>query len=640
MRGVFARALRRGAVCLALGACARAAAPPALPAPVSPTVPGPSAEVVEARSTLPPIQRVDGPIDIRVVHPPADAVIAARDSTFIFGSVGTGGATLEINGTPVRVHPNGAFLAFLPIPSGDPPAYEIRAVSGTDTVRLSHPVRLPVPPRVLADTGALVVDSGSVTPRGAVSLRPRDLVRVGVRAPRNSAVWFVWPGGGIPLHPGGLTPLANTRDSLAHPLLPVPRDPYRWIAEAPAAALAQSAMIVIARGADTVRLAIPPVSVDTTAVPALVVLGAAPPASGDPDRVVVGRSIPDPSGTSKWFLLPGTVVEMTGRMAGYTRVRMDGELEIWVEDAEVAPLAPGGALPRPTLLSGRVTPADEWVDLSLPLGERVPFLVEERPRALDLTLYGVKASVDVVAYAASDSLVRMIEAVQETSDRARLTIHLDDPPFGWLMRWEDGRLLLRIRRPPRVDRRSPLRGLTIAVDPGHPPIGATGPTGLYEANAVLEIAMRAKRLLEDRGATVVMTRTTPDPVALADRAPIARRANAHAFVSFHLNAYPDGVNPFVASGTGTYFYFAHSERLARAVQRGMVARMGLRDVGVFQQSFAVVRNSWMPAVLCEGAFLMIPEQEAALRTADFQTAYARGVIDGLEAFFRALEDER
>ena len=36
----------------------------------------------------------------------------------------------------------------------------------------------------------------------------------------------------------------------------------------------------------------------------------------------------------------------------------------------------------------------------------------------------------------------------------------------------------------------------------------------------------------------------------------------------------------------------------------------------------------MPAILCEGAFLMIPEQEAALRTPAFQSAYARGVDEG------------
>jgi len=41
-------------------------------------------------------------------------------------------------------------------------------------------------------------------------------------------------------------------------------------------------------------------------------------------------------------------------------------------------------------------------------------------------------------------------------------------------------------------------------------------------------------------------------------------------------------------------------------------------------------------VLCEGAFIMMPDQEAALRTPEFQTAYATGIADGLENYFRSL----
>jgi N-acetylmuramoyl-L-alanine amidase len=140
-----------------------------------------------------------------------------------------------------------------------------------------------------------------------------------------------------------------------------------------------------------------------------------------------------------------------------------------------------------------------------------------------------------------------------------------------------------------VDQARPLAGLTIALDPGHPPAGGTGPTALYEGQAVLWVAERAKALLEQRGATVVMTRTTMDTLALAPRRVISRRADAHAFVSIHLNAYPDGVNPFVApNGTGTYFYRTSSEPLARAVQQGMLAHMGLPDEGVFFRSLGVV----------------------------------------------------
>jgi N-acetylmuramoyl-L-alanine amidase len=422
--------------------------------------------------------------------------------------------------------------------------------------------------------------------------------------------------------------------------LPGPRDSLRWAADIPASALARDAKVIIARGADTVRLPLGVNDLDTLPSPRLVMLGAAAAATGDSDRVVVGRSVPNPSGASRWFLFPGTIAQMTGRMGGYTRIRLDALLEIWVEDAEVTPLRPAVAAPRPTLLQARIVPSTDWVDLVMPLGEAVPFLVEEEARSLVLTLYGAKVSVDAIAFAGNDSLIRTVNATQVTSDRARISVELDAPPYGYQTLWDGVRFILRVRRRPVVDPSAPLRGLTIAVDPGHPPIGATGPTGLYEGDAVLAIGDRLRRMLEARGATVFMTRTTPDPVPLADRPIMARRANAHAFVSIHLNAYPDGVNPFVANGTGTYFYFPHSERLARAVQRGLVPELALRDVGIFQQSFAVIRNSWMPAVLAEGAFVIIPEQEAALRTTEYQDAYARGIVDGLEAYFRTLSHGR
>jgi N-acetylmuramoyl-L-alanine amidase len=470
-----------------------------------------------------------------------------------------------------------------------------------------------------------------------VQLRADERVRVAVRAPRNATVTATWTGGSQPLA-GGDAGTAPPLDPAMR--TPAPRDSLRWAADIPAAALGRSATLVVARGADTVRLPLAAADIDTATTPRLVMLGAAGAIAGDSEKVVVGRSVPDPAGTSRWFLLPGTIAQATGHVGAYTRIRLDALLEIWVEDAEVTPLRPGVAAPRPTILSARFAPAPEWVDFVIPLGEPIPFLVEEEPRSLVLTLYGAKASVDAIAFAGNDSLIRSVQATQLTNDRARFTLALDGAPFGYQTLWDNGRFILRVRRPPVIDAASPLRGLIIAVDPGHPPIGATGPTGLYEGDAVLAIGARLQAMLEARGATVVMTRTGPEPVALGDRPIIARRANAHAFVSIHLNAYPDGVNPFVANGTGTYFFFPHSERLARAMQRSLVPELGLRNVGVFQQSFAVIRNPWMPAVLAEGAFVIIPEQEAALRTPEYQDAYARGILRGLESFFRSLGGSR
>jgi N-acetylmuramoyl-L-alanine amidase len=146
-----------------------------------------------------------------------------------------------------------------------------------------------------------------------------------------------------------------------------------------------------------------------------------------------------------------------------------------------------------------------------------------------------------------------------------------------------------------------------------------------------------KRLLEERGANVVLTRTTRDVVDLAMRPIIARRANAHAFVSLHYNAYGDGTNPLVQpNGIETFFYRPQAEPLARFVEMSVLALQPLPDEGVHYRSLAIVRTTWMPSVLVEGGYIIVPEQENAMRTPEFQQRYAQGVVDGLEAYFRAI----
>src|SRR5437868_1142337 len=149
-------------------------------------------------------------------------------------------------------------------------------------------------------------------------------------------------------------------------------------------------------------------------------------------------------------------------------------------------------------------------------------------------------------------------------------------------------------------------------------------------------ALRSQR----RAGHVVMTRTAPDPVDLGLRAIISRRANAHAFVSIHLNAFPDGVNPFVNNGSLTLYFWPHSIPLGMATQAALLAELGLRDNGTKFQNIAVARGTWMPSVLTEGAFVIMPDQEAAMRTPTYQEAYATAIVRGLESYFASLAQKQ
>ena len=270
-------------------------------------------------------------------------------------------------------------------------------------------------------------------------------------------------------------------------------------------------------------------------------------------------------------------------------------------------------------------------------GPPPPYLVEETDRSISLLLYGVSgAPVISQMIEPPDPYFNSISSTPE-STRVRYTINLNRQPYGYLALWRNGALTFRVRRPPRIaDAAAPLRGLTITVDPGHPPAGATGPTGLYEGDAVLQVGFRVRDLLTQRGANVVMTRTTPDPVDLGLRPIISRRANAHAFVSIHLNAFPDGVNPFVNNGSLTLYFWPHSIPLGLATQAALLAELGLRDNGTKFQNIAVARGTWMPSVLTEGAFVIMPDQEAAMRTPTYQESYATAIVRGLESYFASL----
>jgi N-acetylmuramoyl-L-alanine amidase len=609
--GFAARALGAILATSVLAACASA-----------PRGPGPL-----AAPRWPAIPRAEGPLSIRVQYPSADALISARDSTFLLGSVNHGGATLTINGAPVTVHPNGAFLAWVAMPSRAQARFELVATApGAQPQRLTLPIRLPAPRVALVGTQAPFHDTESNTPRPGLAMRGSEPVRVAVRLAPGARASVILPRcepGSVPLEVE--LPLLSTEGSDV-----AARD-------VPARHMQCGATLrVSGRDSSGVMPVLRPLpGVGDGDSLGLVRVGTA---TADTDAVVIARPIP--GGTYKWFIMPGTVLRATGRQGDALRVALDEGLDVWIDSSAATRLREGTPAPRRVVSSARVVPGDGFVDLVLPMSARPAYRVESEGATLRLTLHGATGNSDIVWFQGGDSLVRDVQWTNESSDRAVYAVRLQQPVYGWLALWRGDAFVLRIRRSPVIDAVSPLRGLRIAVDPGHPPIGSTGPTGLYEGTATLAVGLRVQRMLTERGATPIMTRSTADAVGLGERPIIARRANAHAFVSIHLNAKPDGANPFRNNGSGTYYFQPQSAGLARAIQSRLLVHLGLSDEGTWFDNLAVVRPTWMPSVLVEGAYVIVPEQEAALRTPEFQEAYARAIVEGLEAWFRSLATAR
>jgi N-acetylmuramoyl-L-alanine amidase len=584
-------------------------------------------------------------LQIAVVYPAVTDVIQSHDSTFLFGAVhgGRGGPTsLTVDGRAVPVLANGAWIAWCPLP--DDTVVPFRLVARTEgasdstvtlfTARVAPQFRPP-------SSRAVWIDTTSFTPAGSLALPLAEGIPLSVQATPGATVRLVLPwGASVPLVsdtlptelPGGVR--AFVIDSAPRRRASATGRYVGWL---PAATLCADgrtacATLVVTVGADTAtaRWPLGVTALDLT-FPTVVGLDDDTAHTGTTDSLTAGRAVPH--GTYNWFFPTGTVAVESGRWNDQVRLQLSRATVAWVNAADVVPLPPGTPPPGGVVSSVRLASGPKAVTLRVPLPARLPYQITERERSLTLRLYGGAADINWMQYGTEPLVTRMSYA-QPAADEVTITLELARRVWGYRARFDGRDLLLEVRRPPDVDREHPLRGRTVVLDPGHPPLGATGPTGLWEPVATLAVAFKAKTLLERAGAAVFLTRSDSTPIDLYPRTHFAELRDADVLVSIHANALPDGVNPFTNSGTSVYYFQPRSIRLARELDRALVTEFRVRDLGIGRGDYALVRPTWMPAALTEGLFIMLPEQEAVLGSEDGQWRYARGLVRGIEAFLR------
>ena len=346
----------------------------------------------------------------------------------------------------------------------------------------------------------------------------------------------------------------------------------------------------------------------------------------------------------KWFLPRGATMKAIAKQGSNVQVAFTDGVTAWLTDTMIVI----DSTSTQTLTAPRVAGLPSlnsypgYTDVRVTSGF-APFLIEQDGRQVILTLYGLQSPSNITGGNSPDSMVSGLSWNSTSSGAAKLNIALQQPLWGYKAFYDsDGAVVLRIRRPPVIDQNEPLQGRKILIDPGHPPAGATGPTGLTEAQANLAISLKLAEKLRAKGANVIMTRTTGQAprsmtntaVDLWGRTEIAVQNDAEVLLSVHNNAFPDGVNPFKNVGTSTYYYHPHSRDFARAMQTAILQATGLQDKLANQRSLAVVRPTWMPATLTESLYMMFPEQEMMLRDPAFIDRLAEAHVNGLEAFFR------
>lgn len=198
----------------------------------------------------------------------------------------------------------------------------------------------------------------------------------------------------------------------------------------------------------------------------------------------------------------------------------------------------------------------------------------------------------------------------------------------------------------------PLDGWRLVIDPGHggEDSGACPGTAVCEKEFNLAISQKLNAILQTYGATVLMTRTSDQTVALDDRINFANANKAHRFLSVHINSATatargietwvdaDGTNPSVNPAAEVWRSYAqtiHNNLIqgARSIDSTVPDR-GLKFSGTTPPwspgRIRVIRydlnNS--PAALVEIGFISNATDYALLLRDDYQHAVAFGMAQG------------
>jgi N-acetylmuramoyl-L-alanine amidase len=162
---------------------------------------------------------------------------------------------------------------------------------------------------------------------------------------------------------------------------------------------------------------------------------------------------------------------------------------------------------------------------------------------------------------------------------------------------------------------------------------------LREKQVNLDIARRVQARLAEAGVPVVMTRTTDKTKSLSSRAALANARKVDVFVSIHNN----GSTRRSARGTEVYHQIrgGASKALGKAILRELARSPGLSSSlharrGDHGDYYYVLRNTKMPAVIVEGAYVSNPREARLLSKAWFRQKIADSITRGILAYQRTL----
>lgn len=177
--------------------------------------------------------------------------------------------------------------------------------------------------------------------------------------------------------------------------------------------------------------------------------------------------------------------------------------------------------------------------------------------------------------------------------------------------------------------------------------GAESTNGTTEAQTNLKITLKLQNLLEQSGATVILTRSDENAIYdldktslrqkkisdIRNRVKIGNSSSADIFVSIHLNKIPqsqyDGWQCFYKENDEA------STKLAKSIQTNLndaIQRENKR-VAMKLNTVYIMKHVEIPISIVECGFLSNPEEEKLLLSDEYQNKLAWGIYNGIMDYF-------
>lgn len=202
----------------------------------------------------------------------------------------------------------------------------------------------------------------------------------------------------------------------------------------------------------------------------------------------------------------------------------------------------------------------------------------------------------------------------------------DHSKIGWIPDWLVNNKTLK--------EATNLSETTVVLDPGHggSDSGALSTGNNMEKTYTLQVAKKAAKQLQEKGANVIMTRDSDKTVSLFSRPSFSTDNNANLFISFHFDSSPE--NNTASGFTSYYYHKGLSLKLATDINRQM-ENIPIDNRGIEFGNFLVIRDVKVPSILLEMGYINDDDDFKHIENQQYQETVAQDVENGVNNYINS-----